>query len=241
MGWIIVPASVKEGDSSNTTMEFDIAWDFKTSLPYPKANKVTLEFDIKHGTTDASDLSGTSSQVTLSKNGNGMFVGKIKLDIHGDTDVESNETFEIQLTKGYWNVPGYGNFLHFHTEVAKGTIVNDDARLPDEEFVFHSGGSSIGDSGGGFITKPGYWFQKEDAGTDFSDVVEIAAQPLDPVISGQPAFAPAALGGLSMETLTVYRYDDADLTKQQVLGQLERGQMLLETVLVTPGPFDDLG
>ncbi len=44
-----------------------------------------------------------------------------------------------------------------------------------------------------------------------------------------------------METLTVYRYDDADLTKQQVLGQLERGQMLLETVLVTPGPFDDLG
>lgn len=150
----IADASVSEGDSGTTPISFTVTRDGGST------GAVTAHYDVALGTADAADFApgqAFSGDVSFA---DGETSRTITLNVAGDTVVEANETFSVNLS----NATGGATIDHAD---ATGTILNDDAASggtgPANVFIneihYDNGGSDVGEA----IEIAG------TAGTDLSD------------------------------------------------------------------------
>jgi Calx-beta domain len=106
--------SAKEGDAGQT------AFDFTVSLDAPQPARVTVDFATADGTATApSDYAATSGTLAFAP---GETAKTVTVQVNGDTTVEPNETFTLNLT----NATGKATIADAQ---GVGTIVNDDQAL----------------------------------------------------------------------------------------------------------------
>jgi hypothetical protein len=120
MGGVSVPSlsigdvSVTEGNSGTTLATFTV------TLSATSASTVTVNYATADGTATAgSDYGAGSGTLTFTP---GTTTQSFSVQVFGDTTVESNETFTVNLSSPSNGTIGDGSGL--------GTIVNDDAALP---------------------------------------------------------------------------------------------------------------
>ncbi|WP_154898260.1 Calx-beta domain-containing protein [Gimesia maris] len=102
----------------------DSAYTFTVSLDQAVGEDVTFDFDVVHDSTEASDFSTTSGTGTIIA---GQTSTTVTVFVSGDTTVELNEQFYLELSNlqsNGWDVEfnGAGSTLQ-----GTGTITNDDA------------------------------------------------------------------------------------------------------------------
>lgn len=105
----IAAASVEEGDSGQTQVEFEV------TLTPAATTEVTVDFATADDTADSTDFVSASGQLTFAA---GTTNATIAVDIIGDTSIEADEAFRVVLSNAV-------NAAIGAAEVA-GTIVNDD-------------------------------------------------------------------------------------------------------------------
>jgi chitinase len=111
----IADAQVVEGDSGTTTLTFAVTLSETSRRP------VTVTATTSDGTATSSsgDYAATSATVTFPPNSTGPKF--VSVDIAGDVDLETDETFDVTLSDPDWTTLG--------DATATGTIVNDDAEV----------------------------------------------------------------------------------------------------------------
>jgi predicted outer membrane repeat protein len=110
----IADVSANEGNSGSTPFVFTV------TLSAASASSVTVDYATANGTATAgSDYVATSGTLTFAP---GVTSQTITVDVIGDTTVESNETFVVNLS----NASGAG----IAKAQATGTILDDDATVP---------------------------------------------------------------------------------------------------------------
>ncbi len=103
-----------EGDSGNSAFVFEV------SLSAPAGAPVTVDFDasVAGGTANARDYTPRQASGALRWE-TGQQVQRITVDVHGDADIEADETFFIELS----NASANARIADSH---GQGTIENDD-------------------------------------------------------------------------------------------------------------------
>jgi hypothetical protein len=110
----ISDVSVNEGNSGTT------AFAFSLSLSAASAQTVTVDYATADGTATAgSDYAGASGTVTFAPGETGK---QVTVHVNGDTSVEPDETFAVNLSNAAGATIADGQ--------ATGTIVNDDSGPP---------------------------------------------------------------------------------------------------------------
>lgn len=110
----IADASIAEGNSGTSNMTFNV------TLSSPATSKVTVRYATASGTASSySDYTSTSGTLTFAP---GVTTQSITVKVTGNTTVEPDETFSVQLSRAS------GATLARAT--ATGTILNDDSALP---------------------------------------------------------------------------------------------------------------
>jgi hypothetical protein len=105
-----------EGDSGSSNLSFTV------TLNHNATDDVTVGYATANGTATAgSDYTATSGTLTIAS---GTSSGTINVPVIGDTSVEGNETFTLTLSNPTNATLGTAS-------QATGTILNDDAALPD--------------------------------------------------------------------------------------------------------------
>ncbi len=113
-GLVVTDVSVPEGNAGDTIATFTVA------MGAPSAFPVTVDATTQDGTaTQPTDYDSVASSLTFAP---GETAKTVDVVIHGDTVVEPNETFTMQLS----NVIGAG----ITDGVGLGVIVDDDALAP---------------------------------------------------------------------------------------------------------------
>jgi hypothetical protein len=109
--------TVQEGDTGTTPATFTLA------LSEPVNRQVTIDVATVAETASAeTDFTPLETTVTLAA---GEATASVTVDVAGDTEVEPDETFTLNLTNASEGVT-------LDTETATATIANDDAEPPDE-------------------------------------------------------------------------------------------------------------
>jgi Ca2+-binding RTX toxin-like protein len=107
-------ASVIEGSSGTTTAALTV------TLSSASEQTVTVAYDTADGTAHApSDYTGTSGTLTFAP---GQTTRNVSVSVNGDTEIEPNETFLVELTNP--------TNATIERGVGTGTILNDDAAGP---------------------------------------------------------------------------------------------------------------
>lgn len=110
----IADASVNEGNSGTTSLAFTVSRP--SGVGYAAVNWSTANGNVAGAIAQAgSDYTATTGTVFFAP---GQLTKQIFINVVGDTAVEPNEQFFVNLTNGY--------FANFSDSQAVGTIVNDD-------------------------------------------------------------------------------------------------------------------
>jgi chitinase len=113
-GLIVTDVSLPEGNAGDTTASFTVA------IGAPSAFPITVDVTTLDGTaTQPSDYDAVTTALTFAP---GELTKTVDVAIHGDTVVEPNENYSVQLS----NAVGAG----IADGVGNGVIVDDDLRLP---------------------------------------------------------------------------------------------------------------
>ncbi|MBL9122456.1 MAG: hypothetical protein JNG90_02410 [Planctomycetaceae bacterium] len=113
---IASPAAIVEGDSGTKTLSFTVTLSAASSFP------VTVKYATVDGTATAEDgdyTPVTDGTVTIPA---GQTTATIAIQILGDTDIEGNETFTVELSEPE-------NATLGETDTATGTINDDDVLI----------------------------------------------------------------------------------------------------------------
>ena len=136
--------SMAEGSAGQTAFRFTVSLDRAQSAP------VTVNFATANGTAVApSDYAATTGTVTFAV---GETAKTVTVQVNGDTTVESNETFNLNLANAAGNAT-------VADSTAVGTIVNDDQAVTPQPVVTSvspnsgpiGGGTPITITGSGFV------------------------------------------------------------------------------------------
>jgi hypothetical protein len=120
----ISPASITEGNSGTSTLNFNITLSAAVDVP------VTITLNTTDGSaTAASNDYESVSNVTFTFNPGDPLTKTFGVTINGDTTVEQNEMFTLTMS----NVQATGRNVSLGTAAAQGTITNDDG--PSTVFV----------------------------------------------------------------------------------------------------------
>jgi hypothetical protein len=112
--------SMAEGNGGNT------AFNFTVSLSAPQANPVTVNFATANGTAAApGDYASNSGTLTFAP---GVTTQPVTVQVNGDTAVEPNESFNLNLSNATGNAAITG-------AQGVGTIQNDDQAAAPREFT----------------------------------------------------------------------------------------------------------
>ncbi len=111
--------TISIGDVSALETNADTTFNFTVSLSSPQANDVTVDFTTNDGTATMAnnDYAPTSGTVTFAA---GATAAVIPVTVHGDTNVEPDETFSVSLSNP-------NPVFSFIKATGVGTILNDDA------------------------------------------------------------------------------------------------------------------
>jgi hypothetical protein len=126
--FVSFPVKVNEGDSGTSNLAVNV------NLSTPSVQVITVDYATVNGSATAgSDYTSVSGKLTIPA---GAASGTINIPITGDTTIEPDETFTLNLT----NATNVGFNLSPTVTV---TIVNDDASLQ-----FNNAASSVNESAG---------------------------------------------------------------------------------------------
>jgi hypothetical protein len=126
--FVSFPVKVNEGDSGTSNLAVNV------NLSTPSVQVITVDYATVNGSATAgSDYTSVSGKLTIPA---GAASGTINIPITGDTTIEPDETFTLNLT----NATNVGFNLSPTVTV---TIVNDDATLQ-----FNNAASSVNESAG---------------------------------------------------------------------------------------------
>jgi hypothetical protein len=107
----VADSAVAEGDANTTPMTFDVI------LSEPSDVAIDIGYTTADATAEAgSDYTAADSTLTIPA---GEITGSIEVLVHGDTDVEFDESFELTITTS-------ATVVELVDDVANGTILNDD-------------------------------------------------------------------------------------------------------------------
>jgi uncharacterized repeat protein (TIGR01451 family) len=113
---IATPAPQPEGNSGSSSMTFNVSISPKVNDPQP----VTVDYATTDGSATAGeDYGATSGTLTVTQDG----PSQIAVEIFGDTKVETDESFSVNLSNPSANAT-------IGTGQATGTILNDDVPPP---------------------------------------------------------------------------------------------------------------
>jgi VCBS repeat-containing protein len=118
-----------EGDSGTTTYTFTV------SLDQPVDTVVSVNWATAHGTTNGTDLSAPSGTVTFAA---GETTKTFSVTVSGDTTVELNETFNVNLS----GLAAGGRSVAVTDSQGVGTITNDDVAAIAIDDITQSEGDS---------------------------------------------------------------------------------------------------
>ncbi|WP_290703118.1 Calx-beta domain-containing protein [Amphritea sp.] len=110
-GISINDAVINEGDSGTTNLTFTVTRSGDLS------GTSTMDYELLHGTTDAADVTGSTSGSLVFTAGQSSKT--VTIQVVGDVTVEDAENFNLQLS----NFAGVDDAIDF---VGEGTITNDD-------------------------------------------------------------------------------------------------------------------
>ena len=127
---LITDVSMDEGNSGNTPFVFDV------TLTNPSDFPVSVEVNTSDGSATSEDYTAVSSQVVNFAAGDQS--EQVTVNVLGDTKVEVNQTFNVNLS----NVTGTGASIGDNQGV--GTIVNDDNAVLSIAPVSQNEGNGIG-------------------------------------------------------------------------------------------------
>jgi hypothetical protein len=126
--------SMAEGNAGQTAFRFNVALDVPQSAP------VTVDFATANGTATApGDYAATTGTVTFAA---GETAKTVTVQVNGDTTVEPNETFNVNLTSAGGNAT-----IADATRV--GTIVNDDMLVIEQPARITIGDVSMAEGNAG--------------------------------------------------------------------------------------------
>ncbi|MBD2550602.1 type I secretion C-terminal target domain-containing protein [Microcystis elabens FACHB-917] len=113
----ITGVSQSEGNSGTTDFVFDVTLDRSVDAP------VSVDFATANGTATLADNDYQAASGTLNFTGNASETRQISVTVVGDTTVEPNETFFLNL----FNLEASGRNFTLADSQGLGTILNDDA------------------------------------------------------------------------------------------------------------------
>ncbi|EAZ90656.1 beta strand repeat-containing protein [Crocosphaera chwakensis] len=126
-----------EGDSGTTAYTFDVTLDNEVDTG------LSVEFDTADDTATVADNDYTANSGTLNFTGNAGEVETITVEVTGETIVEPDEDFLVNLT----NLNANGRNVNIDDTQGTGTIENDDTPPVDAVFSISNATVTEGDSG----------------------------------------------------------------------------------------------
>ncbi len=110
--------SRSEGDSGTTTMTFTVTSDLQVASDAD----VNLDYVVNAVDTESGDLSGTLTGSVTLNSGN---TAQIEVDVAGDTTVETDETYTVDISNA--TIPSSTAGASIVDSSGLGTIINDDS------------------------------------------------------------------------------------------------------------------
>ncbi|TZF81845.1 tandem-95 repeat protein [Pedobacter sp. BS3] len=136
----ITPASIPETNAGVTYAGFEVKLNKATGVPF------TIQYATADGTATTADNDYQPvTSGTLSFDGNADELRLIRIPVNGDTKIEADEGFSVNLTGPF---PDFNGRLTLNTATVKGTIQNDDS---GEITVTKTDGSETGPTQAAFV------------------------------------------------------------------------------------------